>query len=310
MSVSPDRITLLDGGTGRELLRIGAPFGQPEWSAKALLEAPQFVARVHENFIAAGADVITTNSYAIVPYHLGAERFRREGHALAVLAGRLARAVADSAARPVTVAGCLPPLCGSYRSDLFDPAIAQPILATLIHALEPCVDYWLAETLSAIVEAELIGSMVGAAAGRAAKPLWLSFTLGDVVAAGALPCLRSGEPVADAVAAAVRLGAGAVLFNCSSPEVMGAAVTTAAQTLSSSGIAAGAIRIGVYANAFVPLKVTTAANAELSDLRVDVTPAAYLAWARDWAARGARIIGGCCGIGPEHIAELRNLYAA
>ena len=224
MSAGLGRITLLDGGTGRELLRIGAPFGQPEWSAKALIEAPQFVARVHENFIAAGAGVITTNSYAIVPYHLGAERFRREGRALAALAGRLARAVADSAARPVTVAGCLPPLCGSYRSDLFDPAIAQPILATLLHALEPCVDYWLAETLSAIVEAELIGSMVGAAAGRAAKPLWLSFTLGDVVAAGALPCLRSGEPVADAVAAAVRLGAGALLFNCSSPEVMGAAV--------------------------------------------------------------------------------------
>ena len=309
MSASPGRITLLDGGTGRELLRIGAPFGQPEWSAKALIEAPQFVTRVHEHFVAAGADVITTNSYAIVPYHLGAERFQREGHALAALAGRLARAVADGAGRPVTVAGCLPPLCGSYRTDLFDPAIARPILATLVDALEPCVDYWLAETLSAIVEAELIGRMVGAAAGRAAKPLWLSFTLGDVLAGGAVPCLRSGEPVADAVAAVVRLGARVVLFNCSSPEVMGAAVTRAAKTLDGLGSTAGEIRIGVYANAFVPLQVTTAANAELSDLRVDVTPAAYLAWARDWAARGARIIGGCCGIGPEHIAELRKLNA-
>ena len=101
---------------------------------------------------------------------------------------------------------------------------------------------------------DLVSSTVGAAAGRAAKPLWLSFTLGDVVAAGALPCLRSGEPVADAVDAAVRLGAGAVLFNCSSPEVMGAAVAMAAQALSGLGVAADAIRIGVYANAFVPLK--------------------------------------------------------
>ena len=49
-----ERICLLDGGTGRELLRIGAPFGQPEWSARALMEAPQFVTRVHEAFVAAG----------------------------------------------------------------------------------------------------------------------------------------------------------------------------------------------------------------------------------------------------------------
>ena len=53
-------ITVLDGGTGRELRRIGAPFRQPEWSALALIEAPQFVSEVHSSYIAAGADVITT----------------------------------------------------------------------------------------------------------------------------------------------------------------------------------------------------------------------------------------------------------
>src|SRR3974390_3351192 len=100
-------ITLLDGGTGRELLRIGAPFRQPEWSALALIEAPEYVARVHRHFIDAGADVITTNSYALVPFHIGAERFEREGADLAALAGRLARAAAQAAPRPVRVAGSL-----------------------------------------------------------------------------------------------------------------------------------------------------------------------------------------------------------
>jgi S-methylmethionine-dependent homocysteine/selenocysteine methylase len=304
------RITLLDGGTGRELLRMGAPFSQPEWSAKALLEGPQFVTRAHENFVAAGADVITTNTYAVVPYHLGEERFRRAGHELAALAGRLARAVADKAPRPVQVAGCLPPLCGSYRNDLYDPAIARPILATLLDALGPSVDLWLAETLSASVEAELVAHMVAATGTGAAKPLWLAFTLDDVLGKGGLPCLRSGEAVADAVTTAARLGAHAVLFNCSRPEVMGPAVTIAAQTLRALGDPAGKTKIGVYANAFVPLTVTTAANAELSELRIDVTPAIYLDWARDWASRGASIIGGCCGIGPEHIVELGKLNAA
>ena len=82
---SPPTITLLDGGTGRELKRIGAPFRQPEWSALALIEAPEFVSRVHEAYVAAGADVITTNSYAVVPFHLGAERFAAEGAKLAAL---------------------------------------------------------------------------------------------------------------------------------------------------------------------------------------------------------------------------------
>ena len=61
-------LRLLDGGMGRELMRIGAPFRQPEWSALALIEAPEFVLKAHQAFIEAGARIITTNSYALVPF--------------------------------------------------------------------------------------------------------------------------------------------------------------------------------------------------------------------------------------------------
>lgn len=294
-------ITLLDGGTGRELKRIGAPFAQPEWSAKALIEAPHFVTRVHESYVAAGADVITTNSYAVVPFHIGAERFRAQGAALAALAGRLAREVADRAPRAVSVAGSLPPIGGSYRAEWFDASAARPILATLVAALRPAVDLWLAETLSLVAEAELVREVVG----EDGKPLWLSFTLADERSPGEPARLRSGEAAADAVSAAIRLRAAAVLFNCSQPEVMGEAVTAAARLLRDRGLAAGALRIGVYANAFPPQRADVEANAGLSEIRADITPAGYLDWARDWVARGASIIGGCCGIGPEHIAALR-----
>jgi S-methylmethionine-dependent homocysteine/selenocysteine methylase len=294
-------ITLLDGGTGRELRRIGAPFAQPEWSAKALIEAPHFVTRVHESYVAAGADVITTNSYAVVPFHIGAERFRVQGAALAALAGRLAREVADRASRAVTVAGSLPPIGGSYRAEWFDASAARPILATLVTALRPAVDLWLAETLSLVAEAELVREVVD----EDGKPLWLSFTLADERGPGEPARLRSGEAVADAVSAAIHLRAAAVLFNCSQPEVMGEAVTAAAQLLRERSLAAGALRIGVYANAFPPQRADVEANAFLSEMRADITPAGYLNWARDWVARGASIIGGCCGIGPEHIAALR-----
>ena len=299
-------VTLLDGGTGRELKRIGAPFRQPEWSALALLEAPQCVTRVHEGYVAAGADAITTNSYAIVPFHIGDERFHARGHALAALAGRLAREAASRATRPVVVAGSLPPICGSYRAEWFDASVARPILRILIDALDPHIDFWLAETLSCVAEAELVRELLGPAADPHVKPLWLSFTVEDEACGAAPARLRSGERVGEAVSAAIRLGASAILFNCSQPEAMGEAVSEAQRVRSAAGAAAAGLRIGVYANAFPPVAAAVAeANVELCEIRADMTPPAYLTWARDWVARGASIIGGCCGIGPEHIAMLR-----
>ncbi|HXQ32353.1 MAG TPA: homocysteine S-methyltransferase family protein [Steroidobacteraceae bacterium] len=300
-------ITLLDGGTGRELMRIGAPFRQPEWSALALIEAPDFVTRVHRAYVEAGADVITTNSYAIVPFHIGAECFATDGARLAALAGQLARAVADTARTRVRVAGSLPPICGSYRADWFQPELARPILATLTEALGPSIDHWQAETLSAIAEAELVREVLG----RDPRPLWLSFTLKDERATRGPPLLRSGEPVDAAVSAAIGLGATAVLFNCSQPEVMGDAVDHARDVLTAAGrVGDGGIAIGVYANAFAPQRADATANSGLSAIRSDLTPAGYRKWVEDWLGRGATIVGGCCGIGPEHIRVLDEALGA
>jgi len=297
------RLLFLDGGTGRELKRIGAPFRQPEWSALALIEAPEFVRRVHQAYVDAGADIITTNSYALVPFHLGEERHARDAAHLAALAGRLAREVADAAPRPVRVAGSLPPVCGSYRADLFDTAAARPLLDVLVQAMCPYVDHWQAETLSAIAEAELVREVIG----NDGKPLWVSFTLSDSGEHGEVPCLRSGETVEQAVRVAARIGAEAVLFNCSQPEVMGPAVSVALQVLADL---APDVRVGVYANAFPPMSAEAEANSTLCDIRADLDPEGYLQWARDWVGRGASIVGGCCGIGPEHIARLREALAA
>lgn len=296
-------ITVLDGGMGRELARMGAPFRQPEWSALALMEAPHYVSLAHDAFIAAGADVITANSYAVVPFHIGEARFRRDGVALAALAGQLARQAADRAARPVRVAGSLPPTGGSYRPDLFDAARADAILATLVDGLDPYVDLWLAETQSLTDE---IGA-VRRALGANPKPLWVSFTLRDDVDAGATPVLRSGQTLDEAIDAAVSARATALLFNCSQPEAMGAAIETVQRTLANTGTS---LAIGAYANAFPPQRADARANEELDGLRGDVDPPGYARWAEQWLGLGARIVGGCCGIGPGHIAALRDAVDA
>lgn len=292
------RIEILDGGMGRELARIGAPFRQPEWSALALYEAPERVREVHDSFIAAGAGTVTTNSYAVVPFHIGEQRFADDGKRLAALAGSLARAAADAAAHPVRVAGSLPPALGSYRPDLFDAQQAQSIHRILIAAQAPYVDVWLGETISSVAEADAIRE---ALSGQP-HPLWLSFSLNDEPECyEAVSTLRSGESIADAVSRAIELGAENVLFNCSHPEVMASAVEQAVAVRERLGAAVG---IGVYANAFEHGSNSGEANDGLSDMRKDTHPEGYLAWAREWTAAGATLVGGCCGIGPEHIQRL------
>lgn len=289
---------ILDGGISRELQRLGAPFRQPEWSALALIEAPHLVRQAHADFIRAGAEVVTTNSYAVVPFHIGAARFAAEGHALAARAGRLAReAVAEAGAQGrVRVAASLPPLFGSYRPDLFDRALAPALLEPLLAGLAPHADLWLGETLSAIAEAELLARRLG----DDPRPLWISFTLADDAQT---PALRSGESVAQAACWAAGAGIAALLFNCSRPEAMGPAVEVAAGVLRAAG---SALPLGVYANAFAPSGNTGGANETLSAIRDDLDPAAYLALCRSWARRGASILGGCCGIGAAHIAALAH----
>ena len=303
-------IQILDGGMGRELKRMGAPFQQPEWSAQALIEAPHFVGMAHDAFIQSGAQVITTNSYAVVPFHIGEERFARQGVALARLAGEIARQSADKAmhasdadpARRVLVAGSLPPAMGSYRPDLFEHTASVRIHKALIEGMDASVDVWLAETQSSIAEVRAVHA---ALAGNA-KPLWISFTLDDEPAPGH-STLRSGEPVAAAVLVALELGAQAVLFNCSQPEVMNAAVVQAVKVVAEMG---AAVEIGVYANAFPPQPKKATANATVLDIRADLNPQNYLDWARIWVESGATIVGGCCGISPQHIGVLAGAFGA
>lgn len=287
---------VLDGGMGRELLRIGAPFRQPEWSALALWEGPEWVVQAHTNFIQAGAEMITTNSYALVPFHIGEELFAAQGRDLAGLSGRLARQAASAVDRAVIVAGSLPPLFGSYRPDLFVAERSASIIDPLVEGLAEHVDLWLGETLGSIVEARTVRSAIERAGSP--LPLWISYTLDDHVPG----TLRSGEPVADAVHAAVDLGAEAVLFNCCQAETITLAIVT---TL---GLVPAGVATGGYANKFVAShSEEVGANAGLSEFRDDLDPLAYGGFVAEWLRLGATLVGGCCGMEPAHIHEIATL---
>lgn len=287
-------LTILDGGMGRELKRIGAPFSQPLWSAQALIESPQFVAQAHQNFIEAGAQIITVNSYACVPFHLGEERYAEQGAKLAEKAAKIAREVVTQSQQKVLVAGSIPPALGSYRPELFEAKRAYEICSTLFNAQDKHVDIWLAETIASIAEAQVIAKVLA----NTDKPCYFAYTLIDEVDQPVR--LRSGELLTDAVAALLVTNATGILFNCSIPEVIEQAIKDVVQVLAQHN---NTLAIGVYANSFTPIKSGHQANGTLQTLR-HVSEDEYLDFAKRWHQLGATIIGGCCGIYPSHINAL------
>lgn len=286
-------LTVLDGGMGHELRRMGAPFSRPLWSAEALIKSPEDVIKAHLAFIAAGAEIITVNSYACVPFHLGTELYQQRGAELARLAAELAAEAVARSGKPVRIAGALPPALGSYRPDLFDASTARAIGQTLFEAQAEHADLWLAETISSLDEFETQYAILS----RADKPAFYSFTLDDD---SNHPRLRSGESVTEVASRLCQSAAAGLFFNCSIPEVMGAAIQAAKAVIDQRQ---SPLQLGVYANKFTPIKAQHQANTEELAMRA-IAPEDYLTYARQWHQLGATTIGGCCGIGPEYIALL------
>jgi S-methylmethionine-dependent homocysteine/selenocysteine methylase len=299
--MSTQGIIILDGGMGRELERIGAPFSQPFWSAQALMEAPEKVAEAHRNFIKAGAQVITTNSYAVVPTHIGDDLFKEKSKELISLSAQLAKQEADVSSHPVQVAGCIPPVFGSYQPEKFNAETVQDILYPFFKEQEPFIDLFLAETISSTEEVFSIVDAYNKFGSK--KPLWVSFTLQEFYGEDKPPQLRSGEILSEVLPDILKkVPAQAILFNCCPVEDISPALEVCRNALGEQSN----IMLGGYANAFGKQEEQRSPTGEVSCLRQDITPESYLRFAQKWVQQGAKIVGGCCGIGPEHIAALAD----
>ncbi|MGB1027897.1 MAG: homocysteine S-methyltransferase family protein [Rhodospirillaceae bacterium] len=201
-------------------------------------------------------------------------------------AARLACEARDAAGGG-QVAAAIGPIGGSYRvGPLPDDVVERFDEICRLHA--PLVDLFLIETASSLEQVEATLS----AASPHDKPIWLAVSVDDVDGAK----LRSGEPVEAVLDWADRVDA--LLINCTTPEAVSVAV----------GRIKGVSKpFGAYANGFTRIAesyVQAGATVRELSARTDLSPAAYADFAEDWAAMGATIIGGCCEVGPAHIAEL------
>lgn len=289
----PPGMVLLDGGMGQELINRGVSGQGVLWSAKALFDNPAAVQAVHEDYIRAGADVITTNSYACIRNNFSPLGLMDRLGEMNRLAAMLARQARDKVGKNVLIAGSMGPQNGSYRPDLvgsYDET--EALYREQAGFLAPFVDLFICETMSCIREARAAAT----AALSTGKPVWLSWSIEDSGEAR----LRSGESVRAAWEDIDGMGVSAVLLNCSPPEAIGKVLP---------GLAAlSNIPVGAYANAFTPIPEKWDFHGETSipPSRTDVTPQAYAEHAAGWLKSGARIIGGCCEVGPAHIGLLNR----
>ncbi len=280
-------LVLLDGALGTELERRGVATPLPLWSAEAVRSAPDVVRAIHEEYILAGADLVTTATFRATPRAMagagGAEEAARTLERAVSLA-REARARAG-VAREVLIAGALAPLEDFYRPELAPPAAEaeREHAAQAVRLARAGVDAILAETLNTISEAR--AAVRGAR--RAGLPVLVSFICRSESE------LLSGEPLAEAVRAVAAEEPDAVLVNCTPPDVVTRCLDVIAR--------ATPLPRGAYANAGAP-------DLAAGTWRPDAawTPERFARAAVEWVRRGAQIVGGCCGTTPAHIRAIRD----
>ena len=279
----------LDGALGSILLDRANKSSSGLWSAQFLLEDPEAIKSLYEEYIGIGSDLITTNTYSTIPSYLNKEKISAKMPELVAIAGKLAKEVANQHDQ-VRVAGSLPPLEESYRPDLvLTEGEALPIYKTLIEGLLPYVDIFLCETISSIQETQNVLKALDLY--NKEIPIWLSWTLKE----DKKDLLRSGESIEEAFKFAEKYNPEAYLFNCTDPNAISSGLEVL-QRLTDKPI-------GGYPNVFSVPDGWTLDN-DVVTLKNDLTKKSFSSFCQTWKENGASIFGGCCGIGPELMAEM------
>lgn len=297
--LSSKKTVILDGAMGTELQRRGADTSLPLWSARALIDCPATVYGIHKDYLAAGAQIITTNTFRTNLRVLERAGCSRTAQELTLLACDLARhAQNDFGAASALVAGSIAPVEDCYEPKLVPPDRELEIehRALTESLAEGGVDFIFCETFNCLREAKAVLS----AAALTGIDTAISFVCnpeGD---------LLSGEHLEAAVLMSQDLGAAFVCVNCASPAVLEPALHRLASCSS--------IPFGIYANGSgVPDGAagwTFDKDSVLDDdARIKrISPEDdYAEAALRWAKLGATVIGGCCGTTPDYIARLSKL---
>ena len=272
---------LADGATGTNLFHAGLETGYPPelWN----VEYPDRVTTLHASFIAAGADIILTNSFGGTSFRLKLHQAENSVNALNLAAAGLARQAADAADKPVLVAGSMGPTgelfqpLGALTADAAEQAFAEQAFALA----EGGADLLWIETMSSLEEVE--AAVKGARRTNLPVAATMTFDTAGRTMMGITPAAYAEF--------ATSLGLDAFGANCGigPAELLDSVHKFKHREKKPAVIAKGNCGIPVYVDGKVHYHGTP-------ELMAD-----YAVLARDL---GVKIIGGCCGTSPEHVRAM------
>ncbi len=286
------RTVLLDGATGTELEKRGVPMNSKAWTAEAVLSCPEAVQSVHRDYILAGAEVITVNSFSLAKHMLLPAGLSGKFRELNEAAVRLAiQARAEAATSPVAIAGSIAPTTFCLDPEKGYLQAAEAFAGYVEQADILCqagVDLLIVEMIGDVEQ----GSLAVQAACGTGLPVWLGFSCRKAET-GQLMLWDRGHSLSEGVHAISKIGGSAAFIMHTDVALAALAFTELKQSW--PGI------LGVYAHS----GVFVMPNWQFNDV---ISPEEYAIEAGAWIQMGAQIIGGCCGIGPAHIGELKKRF--
>jgi S-methylmethionine-dependent homocysteine/selenocysteine methylase len=277
---------LLDGATGTELTRRGVDTGLPLWSANALLteEGARVLQQIHADYLAAGAEVITANTFrthvrALVPSGNGQRALEFTRRAVEIARAAIAEAPGET---PRFVAGSISTLEDCYRPDLVPPddECRAEHSERVHHLIESGVDLLLLETFNTVREAVIAAKL----ATITGTPVIVSFVCNPEGR------ILFGESLADAARQLLPLDVVALGVNC------GPTPSLSAPLAELRTVCGPDFPLIAYGNIGYTDEKAGWVNTDAED------PVVYCQHAGLWPAR---IIGGCCGTTPSHISQLK-----
>ena len=109
------KVVILDGAIGGELEKVGAPMDKNLWAGKCSNDCPDLVLKVHEKYIEAGADVITTNTYALAPISMKQYGYKDNIASWNIKSVEIAKTAAKNSKSEIVVAGSISTYGSWYR---------------------------------------------------------------------------------------------------------------------------------------------------------------------------------------------------
>jgi S-methylmethionine-dependent homocysteine/selenocysteine methylase len=288
-------VIILDGGTGTDIQRRGAPMSGDTWCADANATHPHIVKSVHDDYIKCGADIITANTFATSA--LSFNYYKRDEELLVLDRAAVAQAMAAARGTNVAVAGSMstmrPVYPGTDRTNLeydWSEEIVRELFRRKAENLARCgVDFIMMEMMRD-TDYSIIATKAAIATGL---PVWIGLSVekredGQLSGFGRPDQLLKG--FAPALAA---LNPDVMCIMHTSPNNINEAIGILRQSW--KGPVACYPECGYY----------KAPDWQFVDV---ISPAELVLNAKDWQLHGVSIFGGCCGIGPDHIAALSAEY--